>query len=51
MGQPQIVAALDHVVGELVGQAEAQAAGRSVRSDQIDAGDLRLLAAVLGEGG
>ena len=49
MGEPEIVDALGDVVGELVGQREADPERRAVVADHIDAGDLRLLAGVLGE--
>ena len=46
----EIVDALGDVVGELVGEREADAERRAVVADDIDAGDLRLLAGILGEG-
>ncbi len=50
MRQPEIVLALGDVVGELVAEREADAERRAVLADDIDRCDLRLLAAVLGEG-
>ncbi|GJE72756.1 hypothetical protein CHKEEEPN_4317 [Methylorubrum podarium] len=50
MGEPEVVAALRDVVGELVGQGEAETDRPAGLIDQVDAGDLRLLAAVEGEG-
>lgn len=44
MFQPEIVAALRDVIGEFVGQREAQPAGSAVGIDEMDTGDLRLLA-------
>ena len=49
MGEEEIVLPLGDVVGELVEEREADAAGNAVLADDIDAGDLGLLAAVLGE--
>ena len=46
MREPEIVAALGDVVGELVAEREAEPARRAVGADQIDARELRLLAAV-----
>src|SRR5437870_4521875 len=51
VGQPQIVAALGEVVGELIGQGEAEANRGAVLVDQIDGRDFGLLSAVLGERG
>ncbi len=51
MGEPEIVDALGDVVGEFVGEGEADAERRAVVADHIDAGDLRLLAAVQRESG
>jgi hypothetical protein len=51
MRQPQIVDPLDHMVGKLVRQGPADAVRRAVGADQVDAGDFRLLAAVLGKTG
>ena len=51
MGEPEVVDPLGHVVGELVGEGEADAARGAVGADQVEAGDLRLLAAVEGEVG
>ncbi len=47
----EIVDPLGDVVGELVRQREADAERRAVVADDIDAGDFRLLAGVLREGG
>ena len=49
MREPQVVVALGHVIAELVGEAEAEAAGRAVGIDQVEPGELGLLAAVLRE--
>ena len=51
MGEPEVIAALGDMVGEFVGEREAQAARPAVGVDQIDAGDLGLLAAVERESG
>jgi hypothetical protein len=50
MGEIEIVDPLRDMVGELVRQREADAERRAVVADDVDAGDLRLLAAILGEG-
>ena len=44
MGEPQIIAALGHMVRKFVGEREAEPERRAVVADQIDAGDLGLLA-------
>ncbi|MPL90050.1 hypothetical protein SDC9_36095 [bioreactor metagenome] len=51
MGEEQIVDPFRHMIGELVGEAEAEAVRHAVGADHIETGDLRLLAAVEGEGG
>ena len=51
MGEPQIIVPLGHMVGKLVGEAQPQAEGRAVRTDQVDAGQFGLLAAILRKGG
>ncbi len=51
VGEEEVVLPLGDVVGELVGEREADAVRRAVRADQVDAGDLRLLAGVEREGG
>ncbi|MDR6128080.1 hypothetical protein QE452_002744 [Sphingomonas sp. SORGH_AS438] len=51
MRQPQIIPPFGDMVGEFVRQAEAQPVRLPVRPDQVDAGQLRLLAAILGEAG
>ena len=51
MGEEQIVHPLRDVIGKLIRQREADAEGSAVVADDIDAGDLRFLAAVLREGG
>ncbi len=51
MGEVEVVLPLHHVVGEFVGQREADPERRAVRADDVEAGDLRLLAAVQREGG
>jgi hypothetical protein len=51
MRQPQIVDPLGLVVGELVGDREAEPIGHALVGDDVDAGHFRLLAAILGEGG
>src|SRR5690606_12801489 len=51
VGEPQVVMPLGHVVGELVGEAEAQPERRAVGTDHVDAGELRLFAAVPRERG
>src|SRR5262245_32116636 len=45
VGEPEIVHPLDHMVRKFVPERESQAYGVSLFVDQIDAGDLRLLAA------
>ena len=47
MGEPQIILALGDMVAELVGEAKAEPVRRAVGTDQIDASELRFLAAVL----
>src|SRR5690606_18059030 len=51
MRKVEIVHAFDDVVGKLVGERESDTKRRAVVADDVDAGDLGLLAAVLGEGG
>ena len=51
MGEPEVVLPLDDVVRELIEKREANAPGDAVVPHDIDAGDLGLLAAVLGESG
>src|SRR6185437_3470106 len=50
MGEIEIVLPLGDMVGELVAERKADAARRAVAVDEIDADDLRLLAAVEREG-
>ena len=51
MGEIEIVDPLGHMVGEFVRQREADAERRAVVADDVDAGDLRLLAGVLAKCG
>ena len=51
MGEPQIVELFGDMVGEFIAQRKAQPVRRAVRTDQIESDDLRLLAAILCEGG
>ena len=46
MGEVEIVLALHDVIGELVAEGEADANGRALGVDHVEADDLRLLAAV-----
>ena len=50
MRQIEIIDALGDVVGKFVRQGKADAKRRAVIADDVDAGDLRLLAAVHGKG-
>ena len=51
MGQPKIVELLGDMVGEFIAQRKTQPVWRAVLADQIKSDDLRLLAAILCEGG
>src|SRR4029079_5278480 len=51
IGKPQIIVALRDVIAELVRQAKAEPVRYPIRTDQIDARQLRLLPAVLREFG
>ena len=51
MGEPQIIVALNDVVTELVRKANAEAVGDPIWTNQVNARQLRLLAAVQGEVG
>ncbi len=49
VSQVQVVGSFSDVIGELVGQREAEPERRAVRCDDIDACELRLLACVSGK--
>ena len=50
MGEEEIVDPLGDMIGEFVRQRKADAERRAVVADDVDAGHLRLLAAILREG-
>ena len=46
MGEIEIVHPLGHMIGEFIGESEADAEGHSIAGDDIDAGHFRLFAAI-----
>jgi hypothetical protein len=51
VGEPEVIDALGYMIGEFIGQAEAEPQRCPVGPDQIHAGNFRFLSRVEGEGG